>query len=172
YTYRFGWTSPIHISPHDPNTLYSCGNVVFRTRDDGETWEAISPDLTRNDPEKLGPSGGPITKDHTGVEVYCTVFAFAESPVQRGLLWAGSDDGLVHVSRDDGATWTNVTPPDLPEWTMISIIEPPPHDPAACYLAATRYKLDDFQPLLYKTADYGRTWVKITAGIPGDDFTR
>ncbi|MDB4894825.1 MAG: glycosyl hydrolase repeat-containing protein [Firmicutes bacterium] len=172
YKYRFQWTSPILLSPHDQNVLYSCGNRVFRSTDEGESWTCISPDLTRNDPEKLGPSGGPITKDHTGVEVYCTVFAFAESPQQKGLLWAGSDDGLVHISRDNGTSWQNVTPAGLPEWALISIIEPSPHDPAVAYLAATRYKLDDFQPYLYKTADYGQTWTEITTGIPADDFTR
>jgi photosystem II stability/assembly factor-like uncharacterized protein len=174
YTYRWQWTSPIHLSPHDPNILYSCANRVFRSRDEGSSWELISPDLTRNDPTRLGPSGGPITKDHTGVEVYCTVFAFEESPVQRGLLWAGSDDGLIHVSRDDGGTWENVTPPGslLPEWALISIIAPSPHDAGTAYVAATRYKLDDNTPYLLKTHDYGRTWRLITDGIPAGDFTR
>jgi photosystem II stability/assembly factor-like uncharacterized protein len=170
--YRFQWTYPIVISPHDPDTLYVTSNVVHRSRDGGMSWEVISPDLTRNDPEKLQPSGGPITRDNTGAEYYCTIFAFAESPAAPGILWAGSDDGLVHVSRDGGQTWQNVTPPDLPEWALISIIEPSPHDAATCYLAATRYKLDDFRPYLYKTADYGQTWTEITQGIPENDFTR
>ena len=121
---------------------------------------------------KQDASGGPITKDNTGAEYYCTIFAFAESPVQQGVLWAGSDDGLVHVSRDDGANWENVTPKDLPEWALISIIEASPHDPATAYVAATRYKLDDFRPYLYKTNDYGQTWTKITDGIAENDFTR
>ncbi|TMC73395.1 MAG: glycosyl hydrolase [Chloroflexi bacterium] len=170
--YRFQWTAPVVLSPHDPNVLYHCGNRVFRTRDEGQTWDAISPDLTRNDRTRLAPSGGPITKDNTGAEYYCTVFAFAESPVQRGVLWAGSDDGLVHVSRDDGKTWKNVTPPGLGSWTLVSIIEASPHDAGTAYVAANRYKQDDFRPYLFKTSDYGRTWKKITNGIAADDFTR
>ncbi|HUQ42497.1 MAG TPA: hypothetical protein VM052_08345 [Candidatus Limnocylindrales bacterium] len=170
--YRFQWTCPIVLSPHDPDTLYHAGNRVFRSRDEGASWEAISPDLTRNDPTKLGPSGGPVTKDNTGAEYYCTVFAFVESPVQKGVFWAGSDDGLVHVSRDDGKTWKNVTPPGLRAWTLISLIEASPRDAGTAYVAATRYKLDDFAPYLYKTNDYGRTWKKITNGIPATDFTR
>jgi photosystem II stability/assembly factor-like uncharacterized protein len=174
YRYRFQWTSPIHLSPHDRRTLYMCANRVFRTTDEGHSWEIVSPDLTRNDPDKLGPSGGPITPDHTGVEVYCTIFAFAESPLQRGLLWAGSDDGLIHVSRDGGATWENVTPSPtlLPEWALISQIAPSPHDPGTAYVAATRYKLDDLRPYLLKTNDCGRSWAAIAGGIPPDDFTR
>jgi hypothetical protein len=170
--YRSNWTAPLLISPHDPDTLYIGANHVFRSRDEGQTWEAVSPDLTRNDPATLGPSGGPITKDNTGAENYGTVFALAESPLRAGLLWAGSDDGLVHLSRDGGASWQNITPPDLPEWSLISIIEPSPHDPAVAYLAATRYKHDDFAPYLYATANYGASWRKIVAGIAEDDFTR
>ncbi|MCG8347150.1 MAG: glycosyl hydrolase, partial [Chloroflexales bacterium] len=170
--YRFAWTSPTLLSPHDPNVLYTAGNMIFRSTDEGGTWQAMSPDLSRNDPQTLEPSGGPITKDNTGAEVYGTVFTLAESPLVRGLLWAGSDDGMVHLSRDGGQTWTKITPPDLPEWALISIIEASPHDPATAYLAVTRYKLDDFQPYLYKTSDYGATWTKITNGIPADDFTR
>ena len=172
HKYRFQWTYPIVISPHDQNVLYVAANMVFRSENDGHSWEAISPDLTRNDPSKLEASGGPITIDSTGVEHYCTIFAFAESPLERGVLWAGSDDGLVHVSRDGGGSWDNVTPKELPEWTVISTIEPSLHDPATAYMAATLYKLDDFHPYLYKTEDHGRTWAKITEGIPDDDFTR
>ncbi|MDA1348078.1 MAG: glycosyl hydrolase [Chloroflexi bacterium] len=172
HKYRFQWTYPIVISPHDQNILYVAANVVFRSENEGHSWEAISPDLTRNDPSKLESSGGPITQDNTGVEHYCTIFAFAESPQESGVFWAGSDDGLVHVSRDGGKSWKDVTPDGLSEWTLISTIEPSPHDPATAYMAATRYKLDDFRPYLYKTEDYGRTWVTITDGIPGDDFTR
>lgn len=173
YTYRFQWTSPILLSPHDPQVLYSCGNHVFRSRDEGETWECLSPDLTRNDPDKMGPSGG-VTVDHTGVEVYCTLFAFAESPLRKGMLWAGSDDGLVHVSRDDGKTWTDVTPPAelLPEWATVSLIEPSHTDPEVCYLAAHRYRLDDRHPYLLATRDGGRTWQSLAQGLPDDVYLR
>jgi photosystem II stability/assembly factor-like uncharacterized protein len=170
--YRFQWTFPIFFSRHDPNTLYVSGNRVFRSTDLGTTWEPISPDLTRNDPSRLQSSGGPITRDNTGAEVYCTIFALVESPHNAGVFWAGSDDGLVHLSEDNGKTWTNVTPPDLPEWALISIIEPSPHDPTTAYVAATRYKSDDTAPYLYKTNDSGKTWTKITDGIPAGDFTR
>jgi photosystem II stability/assembly factor-like uncharacterized protein len=170
--YRFQWTYPIVLSPHDPNILYAAGNVLFRSADEGLSWEAISPDLTRQDATKLEPSGGPITKDTTGAEHYCTIFAFVESPHAPGVFWVGTDDGLIHLSRDGGRTWADVTPPELPEWTLISMIEVSPHDAATAYVAATRYKLDDTQPYLYKTNDYGRTWQKITDGIPAHDFTR
>lgn len=170
--YRFQWTSPTLLSPHDPTVLYTAGNHVFRSTDEGASWDVISPDLTRNDVSKQEASGGPPTKDNTGAEYYCTVFAFAESPITPGLLWAGSDDGLVHISRDSGKSWQNITPVDLPEWSLISIIEPSPHDPASAYLAATRWRWDDFQPYLYKTSDYGATWTKITTGIADNDFTR
>ena len=160
-----------------PNVLYAGGNRVFRSTDDGQSWEAISPDLTRADPDKLGPSGGPITRDTSGAEHYCTLYAFAESPHEPGVLWAGSDDGLVHLSRDGGQSWNDVTPPDLPTWAFIRTVEPSPHDPATLYLAATRYKLDDNTPYLFKTADYGESWQSITGtggdgAIPGDDFVR
>jgi len=172
--YRFQWTYPIVLSPHDPNVLYVCSNHVHRTTSEGQRWDVISPDLTRNEPGKQGPSGGPITRDNTSVEYYGTIFAFTESPLQRGVIWVGSDDGLIHVSRDRGATWQNVTPPAdlLPEWALVSLIEPSPYDAATAYVAATRYKLDDRAPYLYKTSDYGKTWTKITAGIPDHDFTR
>lgn len=171
--YRFQWTYPIVISPHDPNLLYVAGNHVFRSFNEGKSWEVISPDLTRNDPSKLGIQGGPITvQGVTGADNYCTVFAFAESPHKPGVLWAGSDDGLIHLSQDEGKSWDEVTPSDLPEWTTIANIELSPHDPAAAYVAAYRYKLDDYRPFLYRTNDYGKTWQKITRGIPDDDFTR
>jgi photosystem II stability/assembly factor-like uncharacterized protein len=170
--YRFQWTFPTLLSPHDPNLLYVTANVVFKSTDEGTSWQAISPDLTRNDPSRFESSGGPITKDNTGAEYYGTVFAFAESPRQRGLLWAGSDDGLVHVSRDAGASWQNVTPPGLPEWSLVSIIEASPHDPPCAYLAANRYKLDDFSPYLFKTTDFGSTWRRITSGLPETVFCR
>ncbi|MEZ4520206.1 MAG: hypothetical protein R3A46_00985 [Thermomicrobiales bacterium] len=170
--YRWNWTSPIHLSPHDSKVLYSGGNHLFRSTDGGQSWSQASPDLSRADPETLGRSGGPITGDNTGAEIYGTIFAFAESPVEAGVLWAGSDDGLVHVSRDNGENWTNVNPPDLPDWALISIIEASRREPGKAYIAATRYKSHDERPYLYKTEDYGETWTSITNGIPGDDFTR
>jgi len=170
--YRFQWTFPIVVSAHDPDMLYVTSNVVHRSTDEGTHWEVISPDLTRNDPTRMGSSGGPITKDNTSVEYYCTIFALAESPVQQGVLWVGSDDGLVHVSRDGGKNWKNVTPKELPEWAMISIIEPSPHDAGTAYVAANRYKSDDFAPYLYKTTDYGATWTTITEGIAENAFAR
>jgi photosystem II stability/assembly factor-like uncharacterized protein len=170
--YRFQWTFPVEVSPHDDSTLYICSNFVHRSTDDGSSWEAISPDLTRNDPTKIGSSGGPITADNSGAEIYCTIFAFRESPHERGVFWTGSDDGLIHISRDGGQTWQNVTPPGLPEWTMISVIEPSPQRPATVYVAATGYRLDDLRPHLYRTDDYGATWTSITGGIPDDEFTR
>ncbi|MBF6590693.1 MAG: glycosyl hydrolase, partial [Ktedonobacterales bacterium] len=170
--YRFQWTFPLLLSPHDPNILYTAGNRVFRSTDEGGRWEAISPDLTRSDESRLGDSGGPITLDNCGTEYYATIFALAESPLVRGLFWSGSDDGLAHVSRDGGESWQNVTPVELPEWALISFIEPSPHDPAVAYLAATRYKLDDFTPYLFKTADHGQHWMAISAGLPSDVFAR
>ena len=169
---RFQWTFPILISPHDPNVLYAAGNIVFRSTDEGASWDAISPDLTRNDPAKLEPSGGPLTKDTTGAEHYCTVFALAESPHAAGELWAGTDDGLVHLSRDAGKSWTAITPRGLPEWATVCAIEVSRHARGKAYLAATRYKLDDMRPYLFKTEDHGATWTAITTGIPATDFTR
>jgi hypothetical protein len=174
YRYRFQWTSPIVLSPHDPDVLYVTGNHVFKSRDQGQSYEMISPDLTRHDPETLKASGGPITLDHTGVEVYATIFAFAESPVSRGVLWAGSDDGLIHVSADDGRTWEDVTPPEdlLGPRALISIIEPSGHDADTAYVAANRYKQDDFAPYLLKTTDRGRHWSRIVEGLPADEYMR
>ncbi len=169
--YRFQWNFPIFFSPHDPDELYAAAQVLFRSHDGGQSWETISPDLTRAEPSTLGSSGGPITKDNTSVEYYATIFAAAESPVEKGVLWAGSDDGLLHVSRDDGATWTDVTP-KWPEWMQVNSVEASPFEAGALYVAGTRYKLDDFHPYLYKTSDYGKTWTKITGGIPDDHFTR
>ncbi len=170
--YRFQWTFPIAISPHDPDVLYVAGNHVFKSTSGGQQFTAISPDLTRGDPETLRASGGPITLDNVSTEYYGTVFAFAESKVQAGVLWAGSDDGLIHVSKDGGETWDDATPQVLPDWSLISIIEASPHDPASAYVAATRYKLDDFTPYLLRTSDYGQSWVLITSGIPDEEFTR
>ncbi|HVB65223.1 MAG TPA: glycosyl hydrolase, partial [Nitrolancea sp.] len=170
--YRFQWTYPIQISPHNPDEIYVTSQFVHRSNNGGSSWEIISPDLTWHDPETLKSSGGPITKDNTGAEYYATIFAFAESKLTPGLFWAGSDDGMVHVSQDAGKTWQNVTPPDLPDWALMSIVEPSPHDAATAYLAATRYKYDDFSPYLYRTNDYGKSWVKIVDGIPSDQITR
>lgn len=170
--YRFQWNFPVFFSPHQKDKLYTASNHLHLSRDGGQSWEVISPDLTRNDPSTLGPSGGPITKDNTGVEYYGTIFAATESPYEEGLLWTGSDDGLVHISRDGGENWQNVTPEDMPEWMMINSLEADPFTKGGLYLAGTRYKMGDYQPYLYKTEDYGKSWKKITSGIPADHFTR
>jgi photosystem II stability/assembly factor-like uncharacterized protein len=172
HRHRFQWTFPVFYSRWDPRELWIAGNRIFRSLDEGHTWETVSEDLTRNDASKLGLSGGPITRDNTGAEVYCTIFALVESPHERDVLWAGTDDGLVHLSRDRGKTWERVTPPDLPEWALVSVVEPSPHDAATCYVAATAYKLDDTRPYLFRTGDYGRTWKRITEGLPETEFTR
>jgi len=172
--YRFQWNFPLVFSPHDPNTLYTAANVLFRSTNEGQSWEVISPDLTRNDKSKQGPSGGPITKDNTSIEYYDTIFTVMESPVQAGTIWVGTDDGLVQLSRDGGKNWANVTPPNsiLPEWSQINSLDASAHDPGTAYVAATMYKWDDNKPYLYKTSDYGKTWKKIVNGIPEDAFTR
>jgi photosystem II stability/assembly factor-like uncharacterized protein len=170
--YRFQWNMPIFFSPHDPKKLYACSNHLHATTNEGQTWEVLSPDLTRNDKSKLGSSGGPITKDNTSVEYYCTVFAAAESPRVKDLLWVGSDDGLVHLSKDGGKNWTNITPKNMPEWIQINSIEPDPLNDGGCYFAATMYKSGDFKPYLFRTKDYGVTWTKITEGIDNEAFTR
>jgi hypothetical protein len=172
HRYRFQWTFPVFYSRWNPSELWISGNRVFRSTDEGKSWEVVSPDLTRNDPSRLARSGGPITNDNTGAEVYCTIFALVESPHERDTLWAGTDDGLVHVSRDRGRSWQAVTPPELPEWALISVIEPSSHDAATCYVAATRYKLADPRPYLFKTSNYGRTWARITEGLPEGQITR
>ncbi len=170
--YRFQWNFPIFFSPHDPDKLYTASNHLHVTTNEGESWKEISPDLTRNDKSKQKSSGGPITQDNTSVEYYSTIFAAAESPVTPGILWTGSDDGLVHISRDGGKNWEDVTPKGMPEWMMINSIEPSSLDDATAYIAGTRYKLGDFTPYLYKTSDYGKSWKKITNGIPAEHFTR
>ena len=170
--YRFQWNFPIFFSKHDSKVLYTAGNVLFKTTNGGDSWKRISGDLTRNDSSKLGSSGGPITQDNTSVEYYCTIFAACESAIEKDVLWAGSDDGLLHVTRDGGKKWVNVTPPELPEWAQINSIEPHPTLPGGLYVAATRYKLDDFKPYLLKTEDYGETWTAINDGIGRQDFTR
>ena len=170
--YRFQWNFPIHFSKHDPKKLYTFSNHVHVSEDEGQSWEIISPDLTRNDPKKLKSSGGPITQDNTGVEYYCTIFAANESSIKEGLMWVGSDDGLIHLKKDGGNNWENVTPSNMPKWLMINSIEPSPFDPAVCYVAGTLYKTGDFKPYLYKTSDYGKTWSLITNGIKSEHFTR
>lgn len=170
--YRFQWNFPIFFSPHDPKMLYTASNQFHRTNNGGQSWEVFSPDLTRNDKTKLGSSGGPITKDNTSVEYYATIFTGAESPVKKGVIWAGSDDGLVHVTQNNGTSWQNVTPKDMPEWLQINSIEASPFDPAEAYFAATGYKSGNFEPYLYKTKDYGKTWTKIISGIGAEHFTR
>ncbi|CAN5920359.1 hypothetical protein BH11GEM2_BH11GEM2_12140 [soil metagenome] len=170
--YRFQWTFPIVLSPHNQNVLYATSNYVHRTMNDGQSWEVISPDLTRNDPKTLGASGGPLTKDQTSVEYYGVIFAFAESPKQKGVLWAGSDDGLIHVSRDNGKSWKNVTPKDMAIYTRVSLIEPSRYNAGTAYVAANRFQLDDMKPYLWKTSDFGATWKRIDAGIDPTEFTR
>jgi photosystem II stability/assembly factor-like uncharacterized protein len=167
--YRFNWTAPILVSKHD-RAVYHAANVLFRTRDGGQTWEKCSPDLTRNDKQKQQWSGGPITGDNTGAEAYCTIFALAESPKQAGLLWAGTDDGRVHLTRDHGKTWADVTPnvPGLPDWGTVSCIEPSPHQPGTAFLVVDNHRMDDYRPHLWKTTDFGKTWVSLTEGLePG-----
>lgn len=170
--YRFQWNYPIFFSAHDPKKLYACSNRLHLTQNEGQSWEVISPDLTRNDPSKLGPSGGPITKDNTGVEYYCTIFAAAESPLKQGIIWTGSDDGLVHVTKDGGSSWQKVTPPNMPEWCMVNCIEPDPFNENGCYIAATAYKSGDYKPYIFKTNNLGQTWTQISTGIPASHFTR
>ncbi len=159
------------ISPHDPNVIYTTAERVFRTTDEGKTWTAISPDLTRNDKSKQVSSGGPLTKDNTSVEYYDTVFTIAESPVQKDLLWAGTDDGWIQVSRDGGRNWANVTPKGIPEWSLVSLIEASPHNAGTAYAAVDTHKLDDYRPYIFKTTDFGKTWTKITSGIPDGAYT-
>src|SRR5215471_12577855 len=170
--YRFQWDAPIVISPNDPNTLYHASQILLRSRDEGQTWQEISPDLTRNDKSKQDKSGGPITHDDTGIEVYDTIFTLAESKLEPGVIWVGTDDGLVQLTRDGGQNWQNVTPKGIPEWIRINSLEISPTDKGTCYVAATMYQFDDDRPYLYKTDDYGRTWTKIVRGIPDHLFTR
>jgi photosystem II stability/assembly factor-like uncharacterized protein len=170
--YRFQWTAPILASRHEPGVVYHAANVLFRTEDGGQSWTAVSPDLTRDDKSKQKWSGGPITGDNTGVEVYGTIFALAESPLEAGQLWAGTDDGRVHLTRDGGTTWTEVTRnvPGLPEWGTVSLIEPSPFDAGTAYLVVDAHRLDDKRPYLWVTADYGRSWKALSKGLPQDVY--
>jgi photosystem II stability/assembly factor-like uncharacterized protein len=172
--HRFQWTAPIALSPFDPNTVYYGGEILYKSTDRGSHWTKISPDLTRNDKSKQQSSGGPITQDNTSAEYYDTIFCIAESPKQQGLIWIGTDDGLVQVTRDGGKSWTNVTPPELKEaqkqWAKIAMVAPSPFDAGTVYVSARRNKMDDFAPYVYKSTDYGKTWTKIVNGIPTGSY--
>ena len=168
--YRYTWTMPLIVSSHNPEVIYHTSQYVLRSADAGRTWTEISPDLTRNDKSKQGDSGGPITKDQYTVEYYDVVFALAESPKQDGVLWAGTDDGLIHVTRDAGKSWSKVTPKDLPEWGMVSLIAASPFDAATAYVAVDAHKLDNFKPYIFKTSDFGKSWTKIVGGLPENDY--
>jgi|HubBroStandDraft_6_1064221.scaffolds.fasta_scaffold00005_160 photosystem II stability/assembly factor-like uncharacterized protein len=170
--HRFQWTAPVLISPSDSNILYYAGERLFKTTDGGAHWQAISPDLTRNDKSKQQPSGGTITLDDTGTEYYDTIFAVAESPLTKGLIWVGTDDGLIQITRDEGKNWTNITPKDMPEWSRVSQIDASPLDAGTAYVAVDRHQNDDLRPYVYKTSDYGLTWTKLTTGIPEGSFVR
>jgi photosystem II stability/assembly factor-like uncharacterized protein len=167
---RWQWTFPIVVSPHDPRVLYASSQHLWRTTNEGQSWERISPDLTRADPKTLGDSGGPITRDQNGPEFYATIFTIAPSRREQDTIWCGSDDGLVHLTRDGGRRWDNVTPPDMPEFTRVSLIEASPHRAGGAYVAGKRHQLDDRAPYIWKTADYGKSWTRIVAGIRPDDF--
>lgn len=169
--YLFNWNAPIIGSVHEPGTFYHCAQLVLRTRDMGYSWEEISPDLTRNDDSKQGKGGGPYTVEAVGAENYGTISYMIESPHEKGVFWTGSDDGLVHITRDGGENWTNVTPKGLAE-CLINAIDVSPHDPGTAYIATTRYKFNDYTPAMYKTTDYGKTWTNISKGIPQGAFTR
>ena len=170
--YRFQWNAPIVVSPHDPNTLYHAAQVLLRTRNEGQSWEEISPDLTRNDRRSRRSPAARSPRTTRESRSTATIFTVAESPHEAGTIWAGTDDGLVQLTRDGGRNWQNVTPRGMPEWIQINSIEVSPHDQATAYLAATMYKSDDFRPYLYRTGDYGKTWTKIADGIPANAFTR
>ena len=170
--YRFNWNTPVLFSKHEPEKLYVFSNHVHLTTNGGQSYEVMSPDLTRNDPTTLKSSGGPITQDNTGVEFYANIFAVMESPHEKGVMWVGSDDGLIHLTTDNCGNWKNVTPPNAPKWIMWNSIDPHPSIQGGAYLAGTMYKSGDYQPYLYKTTDYGKTWTKITSGIDALHFTR
>ena len=169
---RFQWTYPIVFDPQDKNALYVTSQHVWRTTTGGQSWEKISPDLTRHDPSTLGPSGGPITLDQTGVETYGTIFALTPSRLEKGVIWAGSDDGLVHITRDSGRTWQDVTPKAFPKYLKITTIEDSPSRPGTAFLAGHMFLLDDMEPYVFKTTDYGKHWARVTSGIPSDEIVR
>jgi photosystem II stability/assembly factor-like uncharacterized protein len=164
--HRFNWTSPTVFSRHEPNTIFNGGEVLFKSINGGMSWTTISPDLTRNDKSKQGSSGGPVTKDDTGTEYYNTIFTIAESPIQKDLIWVGSDDGLIHVTRDGGKNWADVTPKESPEWGRVDLIEASPHTEGVAYAAIDRHLLDDFRPHIYRTDNFGKNWTSITKGLP------
>ena len=172
--YRFNWNFPVKFSIHDENKLFAGSNFLHMTTDGGQSWKTISPDLTRGLPETIKSSGGPITQDNTGAEFYSNLFAINESPIEKGVIWVGSDDGLIHVTTDNGETWKNVTPPPTlsPKLNMINCIDPSPFKKGTAYVAATSYKFGDYKPYLYKTNDYGKTWSLITKGIPQNYYSR
>jgi photosystem II stability/assembly factor-like uncharacterized protein len=172
FKYRFQWNFPIFFSPNNKKKLYAASNHLHVTENEGQSWEIISPDLTRNDSKTLVSSGGPITQDNTGVEYYGTIFAATESAFEAGLIWTGSDDGLVHISKNNGVTWDNITPKKMPEWMMINCIEVDPFTKGGAYLVGTKYKSGDYKPYIYKTENYGKSWKQITNGIAEEDFTR
>ena len=172
HKYRFSWTYPIIFSKFDSNRIYAAGNHLFETTNEGHSWEIISPDLSTNDPEKQKISGGPINREMGAAEIYCTIFALDESHFDENVLWAGTDDGLIHVTQDRGKTWQDITPKGLPKWAMVHCIEASMFDAGTAYVAATSYKLDDNTPYLFKTTNFGKKWKLITKGIPKDDFTR
>lgn len=169
---RWQWTFPIVFSPVDPNILYTSSQQLWKSTTQGQRWEQISPDLTRNDLATLGDSGGPITKDQNGPEIYGTIYSVAPSRHDVNTIWTGSDDGLVQLTRDGGKTWQNVTPPNMGDFNRISLIESSTHDPAGAYVAARRAQLDDRRPYVYRTHDYGKTWTKIISGIPENDYAQ
>jgi photosystem II stability/assembly factor-like uncharacterized protein len=169
---RYQWTSPVVLSPQDPDVIYHGAEVLLKSMDQGKTWTAISPDLTRNDKAKQALAGGPIIFEDTGAEIYDTIFCIAPSKLEKGLIWVGSDDGLVHVTRDEGKNWANVTPKQIPEFSRVSLIEASPVDAATAYVAYDRHQNDDYRPYIFKTSDYGKNWTKITGGIPDGVFVR
>jgi hypothetical protein len=168
--HRSQWTEPLAFSPHDPNVLYNADEVLFESTDLGQSWRIISPDLTRNDKSKQLSSGGPITKDNTDIETYDTIFSVVESPVQKGLIWVGTDDGLIKLTTDGGANWRNVTPKDMPAWGTVDMVEADPHNAGTAYIAVDCHRLDDFRPHAFRTDDFGKTWVSITRGIPDGSY--